>query len=403
MNDFKASTQDDIRRNNLSRLIRHPHLYGAVSRSDLVGLTGLNRSTVGVLVSELSDAGLVREVAGRSGGIGRPSLVMEPIPESAVVVTFDLRVERTYAALVGLGGTVLARADQRHRRDYRPQTAVKHMVALAQELLSAVPSSSTWVGTGLSVPGVIDPRTGQVLIAPNLGWRDVPIRDLLHAALQESFAMVPVTVVGNDADFGAYAEYSRGAAVGQNDVLFLSGEVGIGGGIVSDGRVLSSAGRASGEVGHMVINPDGRPCHCGSRGCWETEIGRDAVLRAGNRNPGDTELADLFRDADAGDPQARAALHHSARWLDVGLANLVNVLNPEAIVLGGHLGALLPYLPADESLVVGTLPAATRRERLHLPALGGDSTLLGAAETAFEDLLANPLEVLTNRGSRIAS
>jgi predicted NBD/HSP70 family sugar kinase len=403
VNDFKASTRDDLRRNNLSRLIRHLHLHGAVSRSDLVGLTGLNRSTVGVLVSELSDAGLVREVAGRSGGIGRPSLVVEPIPESAVVVTFDLRVERTHAALVGLGGRVLARADQRHRRDYRPQTAVKHMATLLHELLDAVPSAATWVGTGLSVPGVIDPGTGHVLIAPNLGWRDVPIRELLHGSLQEAFGVVPVTVVGNDADFGAYAEYSRGAAVGQNDVLYLSGEVGIGGGIVSDGRVLSSAGRASGEVGHMVINPDGRACHCGSRGCWETEIGRDAVLRAAHRSAGDSELAALIRDANAGDPDARAAMGHSARWLDVGLANLVNVLNPEAIVLGGHLGELLPYLPNDGSSVVATLPASTRRERLHLPALGGDSTLLGAAETAFESLLDDPLEVLTRRGSRIAS
>ena len=150
-----AATQDDLRRHNRARLLRRLHEVGPASRSDLVAYTGLNRSTVGVLVSELADVGLVTEAAGSAGQVGRPSLRVQPAPESAVVVAFDLRVERTVVALVGLGGSVLWRKEQRHKRSDTPAAAVKTIVTLVGQALRQAPTTAAWVGVGIGVPGTV--------------------------------------------------------------------------------------------------------------------------------------------------------------------------------------------------------------------------------------------------------
>lgn len=399
----RATTQDDIRRHNLARITRHLHANGATSRSDLVALTGLNRSTVGVLVTELTDAGLVREVAGRAGGIGRPSLMVEPIAESVVVVAVEVQVERTVGALVGLGGHVFHRTQANHRRDgYRPSTAIRQACAMAAELLSAAPARATWVGTGLSIPGVINRATGTVRIAPNLDWRDVPFREMLEQAMRGTLGDIPPSVVGNDADLGALAEVVRGAGRNRQSVLYLRGDVGIGCGIVLAGAGMVDAGGYGGEVGHMVVNPSGLACHCGARGCWETEIGRDAMLAAAGMDPQGGDVEALVAAAGAGDEYAIAAMRQVAGWVDIGLGNLVNIFNPEVVVLGGHLRHLVPYL-AHVDGPASALFANREQARISLPALGDDSTLMGAAEAAFDPLLQDPLGTLMRAGARIAS
>ena len=400
-----AATQDDLRRHNRARLLRRLHEGGAATRSDLVAFTGLNRSTVGVLVSELAEVGLVAEGAGTAGQVGRPSLVVQPVPESAVVVALDLRVERTIVALVGLGGELLWRKEQRHRRSrYSPEAAVRAIVALVSQALGHAPAEAAWVGVGVGVPGIVDHIDGRVRLAPNLGWRDVPLGDMLREALAVEYGFGATVAIGNDADLGAVAEHVRGVGAHNRNLIYLSGEVGVGGGIIIDGRALAGAGGYGGEVGHMVVNPAGSICRCGAQGCWETEIGRDALVDASGL-PGDqAEVADVIAAATAGSAAAQAAIDEAGEWLGIGLANLVNLLNPEVIVLGGHLRLLFP-------LVSGTvyrrihyaLPAAREQVRVEVPALNGDSTLLGAAETAFEALLADPIDVLQHAPHAVAS
>jgi len=397
----RAATQDEIRRHNLARITRHLHSTGAITRSDLVSLTGLNRSTVGTLVSELADAGLVREIAGPTGAIGRPSLMPEPIAESVVVMAFEIRVEQTVGALIGLGGKVFQRTVAAHRRDrYRPAAAVKQIASMAHGLLQAGPGGAIWVGTGVSVAGVINRFSGLVRIAPNLEWRDIPVQELLDRAMAEQFRDPPATTVGNDADLGAIAEVVRGAGRGRQSVLYLTGDVGIGCGIVHAGAGMVDAGGYSGEVGHMVVNPSGLACHCGARGCWETEIGADAILRAAGMP--DADVRTVLAAAQDGDRRAVDALRHVAGWLDIGLGNLVNILNPEVIVLGGHLQHLRPYLAHGDG-PSSALFAAREQVRLRLPELGEDSTLIGASEIAFDPLLGDPLGTLHRSRSRIAS
>lgn len=400
-----ATTQDDLRRHNLTRLLTHLHEGGAASRSDLVAFSGLNRSTVGVLTSELAEVGLVNEGAGSAGQVGRPSLVVQPVATSAVVLAFDLRVERTIVALVGLGGEVLLRKEQRHRRaSYTPESAVRSIVSLSSQVLRAAPPGAAWVGLAVGVPGIVDHIDGRVRLAPNLGWADVPLGDMIRAALAEDFGYSPTVVVGNDADLGAISEHVRGVGADIGNLIYLSWEVGIGGGIIIDGKLMAGAGGYGGEVGHMVVNPEGVICRCGARGCWETEIGIDALNRAFGADDRAFDVSEVIAAAAAGDAQAQAAVDRVGQWLGIGLANLVNLFNPEVIVLGGHLRVLFPLV---SGIVYGrihsALPAAREQVRVEVPGMGGDSTLMGAAETAFESLLSDPIAVLSRAPRAVAS
>lgn len=398
-----AATQDDLRRHNLARLLRRVHESGDATRSELVAYSGLNRSTVGGLVSELSDAGLVVEGAGSAGQVGRPSLVVQADRDSAVVVAFDLRVERTVAALVGLGGEVIARREQRHRRSYTPQSAAKTISTLTRQVLAEAPRRAAWVGIGVGVPGIVDHTDGSVRLAPNLSWVDVPFGDMVRETITTQFGFTPTVWISNDADLGAIAEHVRGVGSSARNLIYLSGDVGIGAGVIIDGRLMSGAGGYGGEVGHMIINPDGAECRCGARGCWETEIGRDAILRAAGGSGDAADIAEVLAATRVRGGKG-AGVEGVGDWLGIGLANLVNLFNPEVIVLGGDLRIIFPMVTGQVLRRIRfSLPGARDQVRVEVPALNGDSTLLGAAETAFEDLLADPIEVLSTSHHAVAS
>jgi predicted NBD/HSP70 family sugar kinase len=231
---------------------------------------------------------------------------------------------------------------------------------------------------------------GLVRFAPNLGWVDVPLGEHLVEALGLS---VPI-VVGNDSDLGAIAERLRGSAVGAANVVYLSGQVGVGGGIVVDGSLMTGAQGYAGEIGHMRVNPRGRACRCGAIGCWETEIGEPAI-RTATSSPAGLPVTEIVARAAAGDKAAIKGLSTVGDWLGVGVANIVNILNPDVVVFGGTLREILPVVRATvEAAVSGALAAPGEHVVLALPALGDDSTLLGAAETAFAPLLEDPLGVI---------
>lgn len=390
MSSLAGATQDEVRRSNLSTVLRLLHLGGAQSRSHLTAITGLNRSTVGDLVSTLASLGLVRERPGDVRGVGRPSLVVEPVSTSAAVLALDFRVERTIAALVGLGGGVIARVERRHTAGDR-EALVAEVTRASEEVLAFLPPGSEWVGTCVGVPGVVRVSDGLVRFAPNLGWSDVPLGDLLRSSVGSGRGDVSVR---NDADLGVLAEHMRGSARDSSTVLYLAGDIGVGGGVIVDGRPLVGAGGYGGEVGHMRVNPNGHVCRCGARGCWETEIGSAALLRAAGADPA-ADVAELSARAAEGQGDAIEAFGRIADWLGVGLVNLVNMLNPQSIVLGGHLGTT--YAIASHRVlrqIEGALPATRELVRVCSSRLGGDATLIGAAEVAFTALLEDPVGLL---------
>ena len=184
-----------------------------------------------------------------------------------------------------------------------------------------------------------------VSMAPNLGWRDEPLGDRLTTALD-----LPVPIAfANESDLAALAEHRRGAARGIDDVLLVWGSVGVGGGLIVDGAPLTGSAGYSGEVGHIPVNPDGLPCRCGSTGCWETEVGSSALLRRAGRPPeGGHEAVDaVLAAAGAGDPIALAAFAETGRWLGIGLAGAINVLNPGPRPARRPAGPELPVRPFD--------------------------------------------------------
>jgi len=208
--------------------------------------------------------------------------------------------------------------------------------------------------------------------------------------------------IGNDSDLGAIAERLRGSARGAANVIYLSGQIGVGAGIVIDGSLLMGAQGYGGEVGHMRINPKGRECRCGSHGCWETEIGEPALRLAAHASDRET-VQDIVARAAAGDKVAQKGLKRVGEWLGIGVGNLVNIFNPDVVVFGGTLREVLPATRDQVELMVAeSLPAPREHVQLSLPALGGDSTLVGAAEAAFEPLLHDPLAVVGSVQRRVA-
>ena len=390
MTPLAGATQDEVRRANLSFVLTLLHHRGAQSRSQIVATTGLNRSTVGDLVSELVELGLARESAGVGGGVGRPSLRVEPVAEAATALALDVRVERTVAALVGLGGTVFVRRERRHREP-NEEALLREVCEIARQVIAEGPGVQTWVGTGVGVPGVVRTDDGLVRFAPNLGWVDVPFGARVAEALDSTFGASRPLAVRNDADLGVLAESLRGTAVGASTVVYLSGDVGIGGGLLIDSQPLVGAGGYGGEVGHMRVNPQGLVCRCGATGCWETEVGRDALLRGTDA----TDIDAVLGRAGAGDASALESVRRVADWLGVGLVNLVNMVNPQAIVLGGHLGEVYSLQrDAVEVHLDTALPAPREQVRVHVATLGADGTLVGAGELAFTGLLADPVGAL---------
>ena len=390
------TSQDDVRRHNLGRLLSLLHVRGATSRADLTALTGLNRSTVKALTTELVDAGLAVESApvGR-GGAGRPSITVEPASDRVHVLSVDLGVERLTAARVGLGGVVLERRSLRQTPgDYSVPSTLARLSGLLRALLDGAPADGVCVGIGIGVCGVVSTDEGTVRFAPNLGWVDVPLRDLMGEVLD---ARLPIDL-GNDGDVGAMAEHLRGAGRGVSDMVFVAGEVGIGGGVIVGGRPFRGAGGYAGEVGHMSVDPRGRVCRCGRRGCWETEISDQAVLLATGAPEG-TSLEQVLAAHAAGERWTVPGVRRVGRSLGTGVANLVNIFNPELIVFGG---AVRQIFSATEPLVrealAGALTAPGEGVRLAVAGLGDDSVLLGAAELAFAPLLDDPLGLLSLHG-----
>ncbi|MBU2665315.1 ROK family transcriptional regulator [Actinoplanes bogorensis] len=378
-------------RPSLGTLLHHVHVSGPLSRAALAERMGVNRSTILALTAELAGAGLVTEErpAGTTGA-GRPSLVVRPSPH-VFVLAIDVAVDRLTVARVGLGGQILDRRSAgRTRTGVDLDTVVRKLASLGHELLSEAPAESVCVGVGASYCGMIRPGDGMVRYGPEMGWVDQAFGTELARALDISR---PVAV-GNEAHLGALAEYERGAGVGVPDLIYLHGDVGVGGGILVGGRLMGGDGGYGCEVGHMLVNPfDGRDCLCGSQGCLEAETGEYALIAAAGRAPGSATVAEVVRDALAGDQVASAAVAGIGDWLGIGVANLINLFNPGVVIFGGMLRdvftAAAPQVTARISR--HAMPVSRERAQLRVSALADDATLIGAADLGFACLLDDPL------------
>lgn len=374
---------DSSRRRNLSAVLRLVHTRRGLSRAELTRLTRLNRSTVGGLVAELAELGLVVEAEPAIDGVGRPSPRIEPNPD-VVAVTVNPDVDAVTVGLVGLGGVVRARVRRAHRRVPTPERAASVADGVIRKLLASVPGARV-VGLGVAVPGLVREADGTVVLAPHLGWRDEPVADAFTAGTS-----LPARVA-NDARLAAVAEATFGAAAGHRSVVYLNGSAsGIGGGVLIEGRPLRGRSGFAGELGHTTVNPAGAACHCGRRGCLETEVTRDRLLAA--LGVEDAAPEDLERRLLAEDSPARPEITRQLDWLAQAMIDFSNAFDPELIILGGFLGSLQSADPTrlDDAIARHAFASLGTPPEIRRATLGPDLPVIGPAELIFESLITNP-------------
>ncbi|HVC38860.1 MAG TPA: ROK family protein [Candidatus Dormibacteraeota bacterium] len=296
----------------------------------------------------------------------------------------------TFVAGVDLGGTWLrvglAGPDGIVRRRGRARTAASEgptgilaqIDGLVREAVAAEPEASlSQLLLAVGVPGPVDSGTGVVAGAPNLpGWRGVPLRELLEKRLGCR------CLVEHDASLAALAEYRRGTGRGTQDFVYVTVSTGIGAGLILGGRLYRGYQGSAGEFGHMVIFPGGPACNCGNRGCLEALASGTAIAR----EAGVASAFEVSRMASAGDPAARAILSRAARYIGLALGGLINLLNPEAVALGGGVVASSPDFWSEimGSLGEASLPSVRGSCRVERAALGEDQGLLGAVEFGLD-------------------
>ncbi|MBT9282149.1 MAG: ROK family protein [Hydrogenibacillus schlegelii] len=310
-----------------------------------------------------------------------------------------------YALAVDLGGTsikfgLVSEAGDivlRHERSTPKAGGPPAVVAAIAEGLQALlagEAAPALAGVGIGIPGLVDPETKTVALAPNLGWADVPAGALFAEALPWPVALE------NDARAALLGERWRGAARGVDDVLLVTLGTGVGGAVLSGGRLLRGARGLAGEIGHLPVHPAGARCGCGAVGCLETEASATALVRhveAALRRGEPSALAGrplspvaIAQAAEAGDAVARAAFDRVGRFLGLALAGLANALNPALILLGGGLASaealFRPAMRAAFSAHV--LPAHRAAVDIRRAALGNDAGLVGAAYAAFSAAVA---------------
>ncbi|MFJ4998148.1 ROK family protein [Microbacterium sp. NPDC088619] len=376
------------RPHNLSLILRLVHENGAQSRAALTEQTGLNRSTIADLVAELVRRGLVDErVPDVAGRVGRPSPVVTASAR-VVAIAVNPEVDAIEIAAVGLDRSILVR--ERLPNETVPTPAV--VVATIAERIAAWrvgPLADVRIAAvGIAVPGLVRTSDGVVRNAPHLGWTDVPLADLVGTATSSA------AFVDNDATLGAIAEHRYGAGRGIDDVVYLNGGAsGIGGGLIVNGKPVAGAGGYAGEFGQNRPRISADADRRTADGVLEAEVSRRLLLDAVGLDAADDEMLEVeLSESESG--VVADEITRQARVLAGALANAVNVLNPALVVLGGFL-ATLADLRADQIADdVKALAMSESAEALEIrpAALGADRLLIGAAELAFADLLADPGE-----------
>ncbi|WP_217710540.1 ROK family transcriptional regulator [Streptomyces sp. NA04227] len=390
-----------MRRTNLGLLLQLLRDHGARSRSTIATESGLPKATVSSLIGELVERGLVREgEADRSKGVGRPGQTVGL--DGTTICALGLEIDADYIGVLALDlqGTEIHRG--RVALDIRglsAETALGTVANVIRDGLAAVEAHGVRaVGICLATPGVVDAGKGTVVFAPNIGWRDVPVRAWLRERLGPG---VPEVEVDNDARLATVAEHAQLASQGVTDLLLLTGEAGVAGGVITNGKLLRGHAGLAGEIGHAALGPSDEPCPCGRKGCWETMVGLGALLRrvADADDPvrdasRDVEerMAEVMRRAQDGDARTLGALDDIALSLAHGVSVLADILNPQVIALGGYFAYFGDYfVPAvEERLGSRKMLASFPQTEVTRSRLGFSAAAFGAAQFALDAVFQDP-------------
>ena len=378
-----SGPQAELRRRNMALVTQALAAGEQNTRATVAAAVGLTRATVSTLVDELLAAGLLEELgAQRPGTVGRPGTALGLADTGPAGLGAEVGVDHLAACVVDLRGTVRCRAAAPAANRGRPAQAVlADLAELAADVTGrAAAMGLRPVGTTVAVPGLVGRDRRTVLRAPNLRWEQADV----------AAALGPDTVVENEANLGALAELWFGGHERLADFVHVSAEIGIGAAVVVEGRLFRGARGFAGELGHVPVRPDGPLCSCGAHGCLETFAGEEALLRAAGVTAGRGPA--LGAAAAAGDPAALAALAEAGAALGIALSGAVNLLDPQAVVVGGPLAELAPWLlpGVRHELADRVTDRQWRPEDLVVSRLGRDGALRGAAYSSVRAVLDDP-------------
>lgn len=384
-----------MREHNLAVVLGEVARRGSTSRAGIAAATGLTKSTVSTLVSELVRARLVvSEGPNREGDRGRPSIGLRLNGDHVAGIGCDIGVARMAVGVLDLRRRTRVRLERIGSNRRSPQAVFEELAGLITEAERlARDQGLTVVGAAVGVPGVVNQQSAHVVAAPNLGWRDIELGDHLGTLLPS--AVLPVRV-DNEANLAALGELRLGAGTRHPSFMLVTGEVGIGAGLVIRSTLYSGADGYAGELGHVVVVPEGKQCTCGGRGCLETVAGLHALLCAAGLDE-EAGLQALIDALQRGDPAAVTAVDSTATALSVALAAAVNLVAPGVIVLGGTFAALeerlLPRLEqalaAQVAALRGAAPGVTCSR------LGADAAVLGGAIGVLDTVVSTPDVVMS--------
>jgi predicted NBD/HSP70 family sugar kinase/biotin operon repressor len=415
----QPASKQSMRRHNLALVLRQVADSESASRAAIAARVGLTKATVSSLVEELRLAGLVVEhVPENQGRVGRPGGALALNPQGAAGVGVEVNVDYTTVCVADLTGAPRVRLTE--RADNRSRGAADTLYEAgrlaARACTSARRAGLTPVQVTLGVPGLV--RDDNVLHAPNLNWRDVPAGELLGRGLGRRRLAVSVD---NEANLAAIGEFQARPAGAEASFLYVSGEIGIGAGLMVDGRLFRGGGFA-GELGHVTVRPDGPVCGCGARGCLEGYAGQDALLRAAavdsvtatrlgsppvaaeararRREEGPSRLPTAYESpvdqlaamAAAGDRATTEALAVAGHALGVALSGAVNLLDPPEVVIGGIYARLAPWLMPSLQKELHERVTSGRwvSERLQVSGLATEAAVRGAAGAGVQAILRDP-------------
>jgi predicted NBD/HSP70 family sugar kinase len=377
----RAGSLESLRRLNRLRVIRALREEGQISRAEIARRTGLSRSTVSSLVADLQADGLVveRPEPGSAYGAqgGRPPILLSFDASAGAALGVDFGHSHLRVAVSDLASTILAERTRALDTDHDAQEGLDMATELVVETLAdAGVARETVIGAGMGLPGPIDQGHGTVGSSAILpGWIGMTAAAELQRRLE-----IPV-IVDNDANLGALAEAAFGAGRDAGDLVYLKVSSGIGAGLILNGRLYRGSSGLAGELGHVLVDPDGIVCRCGNRGCLETVAATGAVVDCLRDTLGDDlTIADVLEAASTGDAACRRAVADAGRALGQVVAMLLNLLNPEMVVIGGHLAAAGDLLldGMRESLARAALPETSRGAQLVAGVLGERAHVLGA-------------------------
>jgi len=405
----KIIDQALVREANLSLVLRNIHNEAPLSRARLAVMTELNKSTVSSLVEDLLARGLIHEIGMDSIGTGRPATLLEINPKAGGIIGVELGVDFVAVALMDFVGKVIWRHKEKADPFEEQTKTIKQTLDLVDEAIARCSDSKLrLLGLGLAAPGTVDVQEGVMVFSPNLRWHNVPLRKIFseHTGLK--------VFIENDANAAGVAEHLFGVMRQAKDFIFIYAGVGVGGGLFLNGKLYRGHNGYAGEIGHIptMAGGTGELCLCGNPGCWETTANQGAVIRrveAGLKNGHSSLVSKLMVEksesspsvelikqaADAGDEVALESFWEVGRAMGQGIAGIVNIFNPEKVVIGGTLSTASNYmLPAVQEVVSQrALNDVLRKTEVISSVFGDDASLFGAVAIVVEEIMWNPSSV----------